>query len=297
MLVFLTFYKHASLRTTSNLFIINLAITDLLTGGIKDTLFIYGLTSYNWPKSAILCSFVGFINCVCYVATVYTLTVIAVFRYLAIVCNLGRKIKRKHSILTIACVWIYSSACCLMPIIGWSRYIYEPTECTCVRSLDKKYYSYTIYILVADFLLPLSVVSFCYGNIFAKMKRNHHHIKRDLSDGQKLDVAEKLSRREEIVARRMFIILAEHVVCFLPYTIIVTMLAANGVDIEPVWYFIVGYLLNLNSALNPVTYIVVNPRLKKGYISVICCKDNFTRVKPTKAGGNQGFLELRNVAK
>lgn len=294
-LTLLAFYKHPALRTTSNLFIVNLAITDLVNGGIKDILFIYGLITYNWQKNRPLCSFVGFINILCFVATIFTLTAIAVFRYLAIVYNFSSKIKRKHVILTIIGIWMYSIIDSLLPIAGWSSYVYDIVECSCLRSLDSKHYSYLVYTITVDAMLPLSIITLCYISIFFNIKKNRSHFNRNTSNRQEHHIGVKL-RREETVTRRMVLILIEHVLCFLPYTIIVMILAAKGILIQPVWYFIVGFFVNLNCALNPIMYVLVNPRLKKVCLSVICCKDNLTRVKPTAAPPNKKLMQFNMMA-
>ena len=288
----LAFYKHPRLRTTANLFIINLVITDIATGGIKDILFINGLSQYNWQQNRFFCVFVGFINAIVHVVTIHTLTAIAVIRYLSIVCSLSNKIKRKHVILTIIGIWIYSIICSALPIVGWGRYEYQVVECTCLASINKKYNSYMVFIFIADAILPLSIIAVCYFTIFISIKKNRFHIERKQSNLNRRDTNIKLTRREVTITRRMLIILAEHILCFLPYSIIVLLLAANGIIVEPVWYFIAGFLVNLNSGLNPFMYILINPRLKEAYLSVIFCKDKSNQIKPTLDRNNQNFLEL-----
>ena len=293
----LAFYKHPTLRTTSNLFIINLAITDIINGGIKDILFIYGLIVYNWQTSIPLCSFVGFINTLCFVSTIYTLAATAIFRCFAMIYNFSSKIKRKHVISTIIGIWIYSIIDGLLPILGWSHYIYDIIECSCLRSLDSKHYSFLVYTMTVDAILPLFIIIICYFSIFISIKRNRRKLNRNAKDIQEQHHMNVMLRREEIITRSMLLILVEHVFCFLPYTILVMILRARGISVQPVWYFIVGFLVNLNCALNPMMYILVNPRLKKIYISLICCKDKLTRVKPTAAvPANRKLINLNHMA-
>lgn len=299
VLVLSAFYKHPHLRTTTNLFIINLAITDVVTGGIKDTLLVHGLINYNWQQNRSFCSFVGFINAIVHIVTIHTLSAIAIIRYLSIVYNLSNKIKRKHVISTIIGIWIYSFICSALPIFGWSRYEYDVVQCSCLASLNPKYHSYMVFIFIADAMLPLCIITFCYAAVFINIKRNRFHIKREQSNQHKRNATVRLTRkeREMIITRRMLIILAEHIICFLPYSVIVFLLAANGIIIAPIWYFIAGFLVNLNSGLNPFLCILINPRLKEGYLSVIYCKDKSNRIKPTAALNNRNFMQLNIIRK
>lgn len=98
ILVILTFIVEKSLRTTFNIFILNLAIVDLLTSifrmGFK-ALIIAAVKGYSWPYSQVMCNFNGVLQSVVYVANVYNLMAIAICRYMAIVLSKRHLVTKK----------------------------------------------------------------------------------------------------------------------------------------------------------------------------------------------------------
>jgi visual pigment-like receptor peropsin len=70
-------------------------------------------------------------------------------------------------------VWIYALFWALMPLIGWGRYNFDPSITTCTidwRHNDTAYKSFIIFYFIFGFVIPLSIIFYCYFVIVKKVK-------------------------------------------------------------------------------------------------------------------------------
>ena len=127
------FGRNKHLRNVPNTYIISLALGDLLvlvfTVPFVSTIYIFP----SWPYGEIICKFSEFVKDVSVGVTVFTLTVLSVERYLAIVSPLPR-------------VSIWSSGSCLINILTiliWLIYI--PHQCQLRNmQLSQNFWLFTI---------------------------------------------------------------------------------------------------------------------------------------------------------
>ncbi|KAG6932575.1 retinal pigment epithelium-derived rhodopsin -like protein, partial [Chelydra serpentina] len=61
-----------------------------------------------------------------------------------------------------------------MPIVGWASYAPDPTGATCTinwRKNDASFVSYTMTVIAVNFVVPLTVMFYCYYNVSRTMKQ------------------------------------------------------------------------------------------------------------------------------
>lgn len=131
------------MRTSTNFFLLNLAIADLCVGifCVYQNLSLY---LGNWTFGDILCRMYHFIHALSYTASVCILVVISIERYLALVHPLwARRVLTKYKLrISIILVWILSVFCCLPRLIIYGTITLEfPTG---IHSI-KYYVFYFIY--------------------------------------------------------------------------------------------------------------------------------------------------------
>ena len=134
-LVIITFIIERSLCTTFNIFILNLAIIDLITSIFRmgfNTILIGTATGVPWPYGQPLCDFDGVIQSFVHIANIYILMAIAICRYIAIVLSKSHLITKKVIYIIMAVIWVASMTVSLMPVFGWNRYCYQPDEFACL---------------------------------------------------------------------------------------------------------------------------------------------------------------------
>ncbi|EDV22713.1 uncharacterized protein TRIADDRAFT_5735, partial [Trichoplax adhaerens] len=151
-----------ALQTKSNLFLANLAVSDIMTGAVKDVFIMIGMQPRRWIYSDTLCQISGFFIGVFHSVTVITLMVIAIFRYLIVVHGRRVNLKKKHVWIAIVLIWIFAILDALLPIIGWSKYAYSLLEFGCLPEFDPTPPSYALFLLLAVTLIPLSIITYCY---------------------------------------------------------------------------------------------------------------------------------------
>ncbi|EDV22896.1 uncharacterized protein TRIADDRAFT_58578 [Trichoplax adhaerens] len=302
-IVLYVFHKHRSLlRIPSNLFILNLAIIDLLNGLFRDTFNGVSWLNNGWTFGEPLCRFNGFMQTICYVVTIFTLLATGICRYLVIVHSYGKVITRKVVLIIIGCIWIYSILDSLMPIFGWNRYIFQPLEFSCLPDwLSVSGASYVMFALIADTIIPSILIGLCYIVIYiviarnAKRMANRFHIEHSNnvipSIGNSVDYSvantpendrnrqarakwsngNTLGRKEVKITRAMFSVYVIFLACYLPYALTIFIIAPAGGNVSHNIIFMVGYLVNVNSAINPFFYGVIYRQFRKAYIELFCC--------------------------
>ena len=309
IIVLYVFHKHRKLlRIPSNIFIINLSISDILNGLGKDMFFAMAYYNNGWTFGEALCRFNGFMQTICYLVTVFTLLAIGICRYLVIVHSYGKIITTKIVIIIIACIWVYSILDALMPIFGWNRYIYQPYEFACLPDyLSVSGASYIWFGLIFDTIIPLVILGLCYAVIFAVIIKNAYRMKKRFHGGyannkipstaNSLDNSvastpeilskrghqrqnqprhktapngDGLGRKETKITVAMFLVYIIFLACYLPYAVVMFILAPNGVPITHQVVYFVGYLINLNSALNPLLYPLIYRTFRQAYKELLC---------------------------
>ncbi|OWF38298.1 5-hydroxytryptamine receptor 1D-like [Mizuhopecten yessoensis] len=166
-LVILAIIVDKKLRRVGNIFIVNLAVSDILVGAIVSPLsLVYQITG-EWPFGRQLCDLWISVDIICCTASILNLCVISYDRYNAISQPLKyakhRTTRRALTLVTL--VWLYSCCIALPPLLGWSK----PTEMTS-HGLNNcqvtRHVGYTFYSTIGAFYLPLCIMVCFYARIF-----------------------------------------------------------------------------------------------------------------------------------
>ncbi|XP_077115263.1 neuropeptide FF receptor 1 isoform X2 [Ranitomeya variabilis] len=106
MLVCFIVLKNRQMRTVTNMFILNLAISDLLVGIFcMPTTLVDNLIT-GWPFDNIMCKMSGLVQGMSVSASVFTLVAIAVERFRCIVYPFRQKLTLRKAIFTIIIIWV-----------------------------------------------------------------------------------------------------------------------------------------------------------------------------------------------
>ncbi|XP_063217234.1 rhodopsin, GQ-coupled-like, partial [Bacillus rossius redtenbacheri] len=168
----MVFCRFRRLRGPFSCFIVNLAVADLTTSAL------HAMAAASSFKGRWLFGKTGCMLYACGVGyfgllSIVTLAAIAVERYLVITAKplSGTwKMTQRGARKVCVGVWIYCLFMTLPPLFGWSSYVAEGFLTSCswdylTRSVNNR--SYYIYLLVLGFVVPVSVITFCYTFIIA----------------------------------------------------------------------------------------------------------------------------------
>ncbi|OWA50266.1 putative Melatonin receptor type 1A [Hypsibius exemplaris] len=297
-----------NLRTCGNMFVLNLAIADVIITVLVDPFNVVGavagrrvlLSNYR------LCNIIASFCAPTCLSSMWTMCAISLNRYIFI-CkpHLYPRIFTYKS-TALYCVGIWALSCLLtMPNhIGWGHNRFSIYHYVC--SFDMVTSSYAIFFVVTGVLIPLMGVLFGYTAIYLKVRAVKLQMQRHKAaranptagmmradDGGKKKVAavkkERPKRpgftREDVsLAKTMFMAFFVFVACWILEAVIVLGdLAADA----PEWVNILSVVTaHGNSALNPILYGLTNENFRQGYRTVIGL--NCRSVDPAGLKGTSG---------
>ncbi|XP_075215310.1 RYamide receptor-like [Lycorma delicatula] len=161
------------MRTVTNIFIVNLAVGDILMALLcVPFTFVSTLLLQYWPFGAPLCHTVSFSQAVSVLVSAYTLVAISVDRYMAIMWPLRPRMDKRQAKIVILIVWFIALATAL-PIPLVTR-LEEPSpwHSVCQRSVCNEHWEsnearvyYGVVLLVLQYAVPLTVLVFTYASI------------------------------------------------------------------------------------------------------------------------------------
>ena len=269
VLVLWVFYRrrHKSAKTAFDIFIINLAVSDLLAGiFILFGRFVFQpLTPENHTSAMVYCYLLwgGYILFGCGLVSVYTCLVLTIERWLAIVKpHFYRKIKVKHAIVAAIFVWVW--AFLINATVFFSvKANHEKRLCQWVEPKTGRGFFAFIEISMTS-ILPFSLIIILYVHIFRKVRQM-----RNRKGGN-----EDFKRRLTIIALAASVAL---IVGWLPTKIsyMLRYTDVGGKHFGGPFHLIFIMLALSNSFINPILYGIYSSKFRDEYkevLSDILCK-------------------------
>ena len=127
------FLKVKALRTPSNMFVVNLAISDFcMMLSQAWPVIINSFTQRYWMWGKLGCQLYGATGAITGVCSILTMVAIGYDRYNVIVKGFaGTKITPVRALLIVVLIWAYSVGICIGPFFGWGAYKTEGTLISC----------------------------------------------------------------------------------------------------------------------------------------------------------------------
>ncbi|XP_043598338.1 tachykinin-like peptides receptor 86C [Bombus pyrosoma] len=257
--------KERSLRTTTNLLIVNMCIADFGTCLICPWMFLCIDLFQNYILGDIGCRTDGALVHALTLVAVFNLSAISYDRVSAIVLNCSGKLSRRMMHILLFSTWICGISVAI-PLIYFRHYYerqwknYLETYCTEDTVLVYPYWHIFASLSV---WAPLAIMAICYSAILIKLDRYESQALRS-----KYPIVVKYKRR---VARVLALIVLAFIVCRVPFTVLIIQRAqlleetpktGQAESMYPLWY-ISRYLILLNAAINPLLYGCSSSSLRK----------------------------------
>ncbi|XP_041670853.1 melanopsin-A-like [Cheilinus undulatus] len=291
-LVMYAFCRSRSLRTPSNIFIINLAVTDFLMCLSQTPVFFVTSMHKRWIFGKKGCELYAFCGALFGICSMMTLMVIAVDRYIVItrpLASLGVMSRRK-ALSIVAGAWVYSMGWSLPPFFGWSAYVPEGLMTSCswdYMTFTPSVRSYTMLLFTFVFFIPLSVIIFSYCCIFRAIRHTTRAITKINSEGTRDSAkrAHKL-RSEWKMAKIALIVILLFVVSWAPYSCAaLTAFAGYANLLSPYMNSVPAVIAKASAIYNPIIYAITHPKYRSAisryvpYLGVLLCikgRDRFS---------------------
>ncbi|XP_036365690.1 histamine H2 receptor-like isoform X2 [Octopus sinensis] len=270
-LVITVILRHKGMRTRTNLFLLNLAIADLLVGMLMAPFTLITIISGRWIFGERFCNVNGFMNALCYITSCHTLMYISVHKYFSITRPFSRFITISRIFIMVIAAWTWAIFCATMTITGLTSvcFKYGTSQCGPLYPNDKESYIHHTIIQVTVILIPLSVMGFTYISMYREIRA---HTKR-LQQNTRLRKDTILAQQKKVIFT-LFIVLACFILCWMPYHIYsmyVSLNKATG-NFNTIMNPIVYLFAYLNSACNPIIYALRSEAFRKGYQEILCMK-------------------------
>uniref|UniRef100_A0A3B3DX65 G-protein coupled receptors family 1 profile domain-containing protein n=1 Tax=Oryzias melastigma TaxID=30732 RepID=A0A3B3DX65_ORYME len=223
-----------------------------------------GIALQRWPFGNVMCLLVGFLGSACSSASVFTLAMLAVSRYLTVVHP-----ARAYSLLTprrvsAAAVLLWVPACCL----GVPQLVFRsvgnprktPVGLACFAFLSHRdQLIYGLFHFVMAFLLPLFTIAVAYSSIYVFLYRSQHAGR-----------APQVERYQRKVTKTTAMLVLAFTLCWLPsYGLTLALLAeknsgATGTTPRYGPFTVFASLMATSSTvMNPILYVLMSQKFRQ----------------------------------
>nr|XP_043868561.1 alpha-1A adrenergic receptor-like [Solea senegalensis] len=253
ILVILSVLFHHHWRSVTHYFIANLAAADLL---LSSAVLPFSATSEavgSWVFGRTFCSVWAALDVLCCTASILSLCVISIDRYLAVSYPLRYPAMAtgRRGLTAVAALWLLSAAISVGPLFGWREP--EPEDETVCLITEEP--GYALFSALGSFYIPLAIILAMYCRVYTVVKRETSAIRKgSQAEGVetegvmlrihrgnggaqtgKRDVEETMKRRrcctfsppkffkftrEEKAAKTLGIVVGCFVLCWLPFFLV-----------------------------------------------------------------------------
>ncbi|XP_078077561.1 melatonin receptor type 1B-B [Mustelus asterias] len=264
-LVIVSVIRNKKLRNSGNVFVVSLAFADLVVAVYPYPLILFAIFHNGWFLGDIHCKVSGFLMGLSVIGSIFNITAIAINRYCYICHSLtyDKLYSCRNTMIFVFLVWALT-VLAIVPnfFVGSLQYDARVYSCTFTQTVSS---SYTIAVVVVHFLVPITVVSFCYLRIWILVIQVRRRVKTDVRPGLKqTDFRNFLT---------MFLVFVLFAFCWAPLNFIGLAVAINPQKIAPKipeWLFVLSYFMAyFNSCLNAIIYGLLNQNFRKEYKRII----------------------------
>lgn len=260
-LVLWVLVKYESLESLTNVFILNLCLSDLVFSFL---LPLWALVyHWGWVLGDFFCKLSNMIFSISLFSSIFFLTIMTIHRYLSVVSPLSslRVYTLQCRVLVTTAVWAVSILSSIPDAIFHKvfyhpEYSSEPSKCD---YSELKWYLASVYQHIVFFLLSMGIILFCYVEILRTLFRSR-------------------SKRHHRTVRLILTIVLAHFISWAPYNLILFLQTLLKLKIiqscKAYWQLDYALLICRNFAFshccfNPVLYVFVGVKFRRHLKSLL----------------------------
>lgn len=274
ILICVSVLRSARLRTVPNMFVTNLAISDILMAVVCMPISLHVLISSQWPFSSVVCNLQGFFMFSFGIVSQVNMSVIAVNRYFAVCRPFACKIIFTHRnvLLIIALLWIFPSIASVPPLVGWGYYAFNGGKAFCIYPFNVNMI-YTTIVQLLFIALPMGLITFSYTKCFFAIRSSNRQVAQ-MEDCPNAANNQSRKAREIRATWTMMFATLGFIMCWVPVSIIDFIDTFSGGGNLPRQVFILNaFLIFTSSTINPFIYWLTNRDFRKAYRDVLPCTE------------------------
>ncbi|XP_061925694.1 C-C chemokine receptor type 3-like [Entelurus aequoreus] len=267
-LVLYIIFKYEKLNTVTNIFLLNLVLSNILFASSLPFWATYFLS--QWVFGSVLCKMVSSAYFIGFYSSILFLTLMTFDRYLAVVhaVSAAKSRKRSYALVSSAVVWCVSILASLKELVFQNVWENPPYGLVCEETgysretmdfwrLVSYYQQFSVF-----FLLPLLMVTYCYVSITVRI------------------MSTRMKEKCRAV-KLIFIIIFTFFVCWTPYNVVILLQAVHSSgeekdcdDSNALDYamFVTRNIANLYCCISPVFYTFVGKKFQSHFRRILVKK-------------------------
>lgn len=286
-LVVLVVLCNPQMRSTTNILIINLAMADLLFIVFCVPFTGWDYTLNYWPFGDTWCRIVQYLVIVCAYASIYTLVLMSLDRFLAVVHPITSMSIRteRNAYLAILFTWIIILVACIPALFSHGMVFIEDTYSSCTFRVDMGYNiaAFQISFFMSSFVVPLALIFILYVLMLKRLWLG-------VAPGGRVSAESVRSKKR--VTRLVVVVVLVFAVCWCPVHVVLVLKSVDlyGRPMNPpriVVQIASQILAYTNSCVNPFLYAFLSDNFRKSFRKVIFC---YRKASGGAAGGSGSCL-------
>ncbi|XP_066478373.1 opsin-5-like [Tiliqua scincoides] len=264
--------KRSSHLRSPELLTVNLAATDLGMAVSMYPLAIASAWNHAWLGGDATCVYYGLMGFLFGVASMMTLCVMAVIRFLVNHSSKpsGIKVNRNIVGVSIALIWLYAAFWAILPLLGWEHYGPEPFGTSCTIAWNQFHnslngFSFILSMFILCTLLPAMTIITCYLAIAWKVHKTY----RQMQNIKQISNAAKLEKKLTLMA---VLVSMGFLGAWAPYAVVSFWSIFHSSDSIPLFVTLLPCLFAKSStAYNPFIYYTFSKTFQREVKQLLCC--------------------------
>ena len=281
VILLISCYSH--LRTTSNIILTSLAVSDFLVGSVGIPLLVASNSLPFASASSILLSCTIFFTFIS-LSSVLHITVMTCDRYIYIMCALRYReiVNRGRVLVVLGLTWFISLSALVR--LSWTINFNIETASEYLALQIEKETAYFLFNFIVFFITPLIVMIVLDAHMLLLLRQQCQRIARENLPAEFMKREKKMQRRQRRAVLTCVLLLILYVIFWLPYFILELMLH-NHPTVPEQLITTIYYLRLCPSLFNPLTYTLRKHDLKKAVKKIYnkmfpSCREKFSRKRP-----------------
>nr|QWV42625.1 ultraviolet sensitive opsin [Anthrenus lepidus] len=259
-----------SLRTPSNMFVVNLAFCDFMMM-IKTPIFIYNSFQRGFALGFTGCQIFAFLGSLSGIGASTTNACIAYDRYTTIAKPFDGKLTRTKALVMLICVWMYTIPWAVLPLLEvWGKFAPEGYLTACTFDYLTNTFDNHMFVAVLFFFsycFPMTFIIYYYSQIVSKV---FSHEKALREQAKKMNVESlRSNQNQNSQSAEVRIAKAAITICFLfvaswtPYAVL-ALIGAFGDQslLTPGVTMIPALTCKLVACIDPYVYAISHPKYR-----------------------------------
>ena len=270
-LVVCAIYRFRSLRTISNLIILNLSITDLLFSLITVPVTIFMLAEDKSTNSSGLCVFAGVTAELLCTVSIYTLVFISFERFLATNYPMKHRSFFTKEVVKIGIlvIWVFVTIQCGVVFLT-TRYVYIEEFYHCILDFGNSKEA-PLMVFHLAYLLPLLILICCNVLIVKAVLKSRRFASEHSAASQRNNVGFCKEHQASLLTITIIVVF---LILWTPYCIAASSLAFEIFSLPKEFMFASLLLAMASASVNPLIYGVMNKNFRTAFKKIIVCKRN-----------------------